>query len=53
VAYDRDAAAGAIYGVQVCPLLELAYRGGLVKYRLVGDEWLASNALATKVRTLH
>lgn len=52
VAYDRDGAAGAIYGVQVCPLLELAYRGGLVKYRLVGDEWLASSALATKVRTL-
>jgi hypothetical protein len=52
VAYDRDGAVGAIYGVQVCPLLELAYRGGLVKYRLVGDEWLASTALATKVRML-
>jgi hypothetical protein len=52
VAYDRDGAVGAIYGVQVCPLLELAYRGGVVKYRLVGDEWLASKALATKVRTL-
>ncbi|HEY2437375.1 MAG TPA: hypothetical protein VGH93_09345 [Solirubrobacteraceae bacterium] len=52
VAYDRDAAVGAVYGVQVCPLLELAYRGGLVKYRLVGDQWLASSALATKVRTL-
>jgi AhpC/TSA family len=52
VAYDRDAAVGSIYGVQVCPLLELAYRGGRVKYRLVGDEWLASSALATKVRTL-
>lgn len=52
VAYDRDGAVGAIYGVQACPLLELAYRGGLVKYRLVGDQWQAPNALATKVRAL-
>ena len=52
VAYDRDGAVGAIYGVQVCPLLELAYRGGLVKYRLVGDQWQAPNMLATKVRAL-
>ncbi len=52
VAYDRDGAVGAIYGVQVCPLLELAYRGGLVKYRLVGDQWQAPGALATKVRAL-
>jgi hypothetical protein len=52
VAYDRDGAAGAIYGVQVCPLLELAYRGGLVGYRLVGDQWQAPSALATKVRAL-
>jgi hypothetical protein len=52
VAYDRDGAVGSIYGVQVCPLLELAYRGGLVKYRLVGDEWQDSAKLATKVRTL-
>ena len=52
VAYDRDGAVGAIYGVQVCPLLELAYRGGLVKYRLVGDQWQAPNTLATRVRAL-
>lgn len=52
VAYDRDGAAGAVYGVQVCPLLELAYRGGVVAYRLVGDQWQSPNALATKVRAL-
>jgi hypothetical protein len=52
VAYDRDGAVGAVYGVQVCPLLELAYRGGLVRYRLVGDEWQDSSKLAAKVRTL-
>jgi hypothetical protein len=52
VAYDRDGAAGAVYGVQVCPLLELAYRGGVVAYRLVGDQWQSQNALATRVRAL-
>jgi hypothetical protein len=52
VAYDRDGAAGAIYGVQVCPLLELAYRGGIVRFRLVGDQWQSPSALATKVRAL-
>jgi hypothetical protein len=52
VAYDRDGAVGAVYGVQVCPLLELAYRGGVVAYRLVGDQWQSPNALAGKVRAL-
>ena len=52
VAYDRDGAVGSVYGVQVCPLLELAYRGGLVRYRLVGDQWQAPAALTTKVREL-
>jgi hypothetical protein len=52
VAYDRDGAAGTIYGVQVCPLLELAYRGGVVGYRLVGDQWQAPTALQAKVRAL-
>jgi hypothetical protein len=52
VAYDRDGAVGAVYGVQVCPLLELAYRGGVVAYRLVGDRWQSPNALASKVRAL-
>ena len=52
VAYDRDGALGQIYGVEVCPMVELAYRGGVVKYRLTGDNWLAAPALAAKVRAL-
>ncbi len=52
VAYDRDGAVGDIYGVEICPLLELASRGGIVAYRLTGDRWLASRALAAKVRAL-
>lgn len=52
VAYDRDGAVGDIYGVEVCPLLELADRGGRVAYRLTGDHWLSRAALAGKVRAL-
>ena len=52
VAYDLDGAVGAAYGVEICPLLELAYRGGVVKYRLIGDRWLRPPALAAKVRAL-
>ncbi len=52
VAYDPDGAVGEIYGVEVCPLLELAYRGGVVGYRLVGDKWQSSTLLAAKVRAL-
>ena len=52
VAYDRDGALGEIYGVEVCPMVELAERGGIVKYRLTGDGWLSPSALALKVREL-
>jgi hypothetical protein len=52
VAYDLDGTVGALYSVEICPLLELAYRGGVVKYRLIGDRWLQPSALAAKVRAL-
>lgn len=52
VAYDLDGAVGAAYGVEICPLLELAYRGGVVKDRLIGNRWLRPSALAAKVRAL-
>jgi hypothetical protein len=52
VAYDLDGAVGAVYSVEICPLLELAYRGGVVKYRLIGNRWLQPAALAAKVRAL-
>jgi hypothetical protein len=52
VAYDRDGALGEIYGVEVCPMVELAYRGGVVKYRLTGSHWLSTSTLAAKVREL-
>jgi hypothetical protein len=52
VAYDLDGALGSVYSVEICPLLELADRGGVVKYRLIGDRWLDAAALAAKVRAL-
>jgi hypothetical protein len=52
VAYDRDGAVGALYGVSVCPMVELAYRGGVVAQRLIGDHWLTSAAIAARVRML-
>jgi len=36
----------------VCPMVELATRGGIVKFRLTGDGWLSPPALAAKVREL-
>jgi hypothetical protein len=52
VAYDRDGAIGDFYGLEVCPMVELAYRDGVVKYRLVSNQWLQPDALAAKVRAL-
>jgi Redoxin len=52
VAYDRDGAIGALYGVEICPMLELAYRGGVVAARLIGEKWLNSSALASQVQRL-
>jgi hypothetical protein len=52
VAYDRDGSVGSVYGVAICPLVELVNRGGVVKYRLIGERWLQPAALAAKVRAL-
>jgi peroxiredoxin len=52
VAYDRDGAVGQVYGVQFCPMIELAYRGGIVKDRLIGDKWENAQRLANRVRAL-
>jgi hypothetical protein len=51
VAYDRDGAVGALYGAAVCPLVELAPRGGTVSARLIGNRWLNRDALAARVQT--
>jgi peroxiredoxin len=52
VAYDRDGSVGALYGVVICPMVELASRGGVVRDRLIGEQWQSSAALAPRVRAL-
>jgi peroxiredoxin len=52
VAYDADGAVGALYGIEVCPIVELATRGGLVKQRLIGGRWTDPGALAPRVQAL-
>jgi Redoxin len=52
VAYDRDGALAQVYGVEVCPMFELAYRGGVVRSLLFGDQWNKPGQLDAKVRAL-
>jgi peroxiredoxin len=52
VAYDADGAVGAAYDVQVCPVVELVRRGGVIAGVLIGNHWLSKSALAGRVRTL-
>jgi AhpC/TSA family len=52
VAYDADGGVGGLYGVTACPLLELAYRGGTVASRLIGEHWLGRGALGGQVQAL-
>jgi hypothetical protein len=52
VAYDRDGALAELYGVELCPMLELAKRGGTVRSLLFGENWDQEARLLPKVRGL-
>jgi peroxiredoxin len=52
VAYDRDGTVQQLYSVVACPMVEMAYRGGVVRSRLVGNRWQTATALAPYVRGL-
>jgi hypothetical protein len=52
VAYDADGGVGAVFQVEVCPMLVLARRGGFVSNVLIGNRWLSAPALAPRVRAL-
>jgi hypothetical protein len=52
VAYDQGGFVGQLYGIAVCPMVELADRGGIVKYRLIDDRYQTAAALAPYVRAL-
>jgi thiol-disulfide isomerase/thioredoxin len=52
VAYDQTGVIGELYGMSVCPILELARAGGVVEQRLIGEHWEQPAALAAAVRKL-
>ena len=52
VAYDVNNSVGYVYDVDICPMVELAYRGGIVADRLIGDDWLSASKLAARVRAM-
>ena len=52
VAYDRDGSVGGLYDIAVCPMAELASRGGVVRDRLIGDEWQTAAQLYPRVAAL-
>jgi hypothetical protein len=45
VAYDMTASVAALYDVAVCPMIEVAGRGGVVKRLLIGERWDRAGAL--------
>lgn len=52
VAFDVDGRVGAAYGIEVCPIVELVRRGGIVFRRLIGEHWASAMTLAPQVRAL-
>ncbi len=52
VAFDSQGSVGALYGVEICPIVEIARPGGVVAQRLIGEHWIDQAALAARVRTL-
>jgi hypothetical protein len=45
VGYDSTAAVAQLYGVTVCPMIEVARRGGTVSRLLIGERWERTSAL--------
>jgi hypothetical protein len=52
VGYDADGRVGDTYGVEVCPIVELARKGGRVEQRLIGEHWNDPRALVGPVKKL-
>jgi hypothetical protein len=46
VAYDSSGAVAQLYGVDVCPMIEVARSGGIVGRLLIGEHWERRAALA-------
>lgn len=52
VAYDLTGAIGQLYGVVVCPIIELVGPGGIVEERLIGERWRSAVALEAPLARL-
>jgi hypothetical protein len=52
IGVDSDGRVGEIYGIEICPLVEIARRGGIVVKRLIGNGWANPARLASQVRAL-
>ncbi|MDE3134469.1 MAG: redoxin domain-containing protein [Acidobacteriota bacterium] len=50
VAYDSSAVIAQLYDVSVCPLIEVAGRGGTVRRLLIGERWSRPAALVAVLR---
>jgi hypothetical protein len=46
VAYDSSTAVEQLYGVAICPMIEVARQGGIVARLLIGERWEHRSALA-------
>ncbi len=54
VAYDPTGAVGALYDVSICPMIEVAGAGGVVRGLLIGERWAGTRALRLELaRLLH
>ncbi len=49
VAYDSSGAVAQLYDVPVCPMIEVAGKGGIVTRLLIGDRWSNPHALAQQL----
>ena len=52
IAFDRDGGVASLYGIEICPIVELSRTGGVVATRLIGEHWTSATALAGQVRML-
>ena len=52
VAYDSSTAVAALYDITVCPMIEVAARGGTVRALLIGDHWQSTRTLAPELAHL-
>jgi hypothetical protein len=52
VAFDSQGSIGALYGVEICPIVEVSRPGGVVAGRLIGEHWINRMALTARVQAL-